>query len=417
MKAASRKEQSEFSPLLLIGVIVIAIGAFVLSLYLATQDALGPSSYSRSAIGYAGLAEVLRRLEIPVVRSRYNSLRKAGKKGVIVVAEPRRSEELDKITRMLTYGRKALFVLPKWTGKRNPARSGWLAEARMIPTLDAQSLLDLIKVNGLVYREPKAVKWTVNRLGREPDVKGQIQLIKSDRLRPIVASGEGVLVGEMKISRRRVWVLSDPDVLSNHGLGKPANPVFAMALIDGVRGGEGKVVFDESVHGFISHPVSPLRMLFEFPFYVVSLQGAAGVGLLLWATMGRFGSVARPPAALAAGKQELVDNVARLMGYAGHHKVMIYRYIHSTVRDAGRQIHAPRTLDGERLVQWLQRAGAARGVRRDCAEMIQRADELIRDQGSSLGSFVGLARDVYRWKREIVYGPSRNPKGDRSGPR
>ena len=136
MSVASGKGQSDFSPLLLIGVVVIAIGAFVLSLYLSTHeqeatDGLGPSSYSRSAIGYAGLAEVLRKLDVPVVKSRYNSLKKVGAAGMIVVAEPRRSEELDKITHALVLGKKVLVVLPKWTGKRNPARSGWLTDAKV----------------------------------------------------------------------------------------------------------------------------------------------------------------------------------------------------------------------------------------------------------------------------------------------
>lgn len=415
--------QSDFSPLLLIGVILVAIGAFVLSLWLATHeqeatDGLGPSSFSRSAIGYAGLAEVLRKLDVPVVQSRYNSLKKVGASGMVLVAEPRRTDEMDKITRALMFGKKALLVLPKWTGKRDPARSGWLKDARMAPTADAQSLVELVvDKQGLVYRQPGVAKWTANALGQAPAIAGDVQLIKSDRLRPIVAADKGVLVGELIVNGRKVWVLSDPDALSNHGLAKPGNPVFAFELINAVRGGVGKVVFDESVHGFISHPVSPLRMIFEFPFYIASLQGVVGICLLLWATLGRFGSIARPPAMMSAGKQELVDNVARLMGYAGHHKVMIHRYIHSTVRDAGRQIHAPRNLDGEQLVQWLQRAGAARGAQGDCADMIRRADELIRDRSSSLGSFVRLARDIYRWKREIIDGPSGNPKGDGSGSR
>jgi hypothetical protein len=419
MSAPVSKGQPVFSPLLLVGVVILAIGAFVLSLYLATReehatDGLGPSSYSRSAIGYAGLVEVLRKLGIPVVQSRYNSLKKAGGAGMLFVAEPRRSEELDKVTRALVRGRKVLLVLPKWTGKRNPARSGWLAEAVQRPALDAQSVLDFVVQKALVYRQPSVDKWTVNGLNQAPDIHGPVQLIKSDRLRPIVASDKGVLVGELTANGRRIWVLSDPDAISNHGLGKPGNPVFAVALINGVRGGQGKVVFDETIHGFLSQPASPLRMLFQFPFYIVALQGAAAIGLLLWASMGRFGTAASAPAALSVGKQELVDNVARLMGYAGHHKVMIHRYIHSTVRDAARQIHAPRNLDGEKLVEWLQRAGNARGVRLDCAELLQRADRLIEDRRSSLGAFVALARNTYRWKREIIDGPSRDPKGDRS---
>ena len=228
-------------------------------------------------------------------------------------------------------------------------------------------------------------------------------------------------MGELIVKGRKVWVLSDPDVLSNHGLGKAGNPVFA-GRVDQRHPGRtaGRSCSTRPSMASCLDPVSPLRMLFEFPFYIVSLQGARRRGP---AAVGDHGAVrlhdqtSRPR--WPAGKQELLDNVARLMEYAGHHKVMLHRYVHSTVRDAGRQIHAPRNLDGAELVEWLQRAGSReRRDQGDCADILHRADELLKEPQQRSGDrSSALARDIYRWKREIIDGPSRNPQGDRSGSR
>jgi len=82
-----------FSQRLLIGWIVAAVLTFAVSLYFMGNgsqgnDTVGPSTFSRSAIGYAGLADVLQRLDIPVVKSRYDSLGKLAAGSVLVIAEP-----------------------------------------------------------------------------------------------------------------------------------------------------------------------------------------------------------------------------------------------------------------------------------------------------------------------------------------
>ena len=71
-----------FSRKLLIGWISGAVAIFAVSLYfmgggeVAGPDSVGPSTFSRSAIGQAGIAEVLQQLGVTVVKSRANSLDK-----------------------------------------------------------------------------------------------------------------------------------------------------------------------------------------------------------------------------------------------------------------------------------------------------------------------------------------------------
>jgi hypothetical protein len=178
--------------------------------------------------------------------------------------------------------------------------------------------------------------------------------------------------------------------------------------------GGGKVVFDETVHGFVSKPLSPFFLLFSFPFVVATAQALIALALLLWATMARFGAPQSAPAPLSAGRSGLLQNVAKLIEFTGHQRVIVARYVRETVREVAHALHAPRALGGTALVAWLRRVGGARGVDIDCGALIEQA-ELLASAGSATGrreasALVRLARDTHRWKGEILDGRAGDPR-------
>jgi hypothetical protein len=403
-----------FSRRLLLGWIVGAVVVFAISLYfmgggeLGGPDSVGPSTFSRSAIGHAGIAEVMTQLGIPVVKSRSSSLDKLGAGSVLVIAEPRRTGPAEEAVRTLLKADTILMVLPKWTGLPSEQKSGWLREVTEGPTLDAQWALALVAPRGEVVREKTAVQWTTNALHVTPDPELPVQLVKGDRLRPIIGGSQGMLVGELTDKGRKVWVLADPDIIANHGLAREGNAALAVALIKALRQGEGSVVFDETVHGIVVRPVSPFLLLFRFPFVVATAQGLLAVALLLWAALGRFGAPQSAPPALSAGREGLLQNMAKLAEFTGHQDVIVKRYVQETVRDVAVALHAPRELSGAGLTAWLQRVGLARGVAIDCEAVLRQAAETgVRRRGPS--ALVRLARDIHQWKGEIVDGRSRHP--------
>src|SRR5262245_9507934 len=97
-----------------------AVAIFAVTLYLmgggelTGPTSVGPSTYSRSTIGHAGFADMLQRLNIPVVKSRYNSADRAGGGSVTVLAEPQVVRQIDDETRTLLGANTLLLVLPKW---------------------------------------------------------------------------------------------------------------------------------------------------------------------------------------------------------------------------------------------------------------------------------------------------------------
>jgi len=404
-----------FSRRLLLGWIVGAVVVFAISLVfmgggeLSGPDSVGPSTFSRSAIGHAGIAEVLAQLAIPVVKSRSSSLEKLSPGSVLVIAEPRRNDQSEDAIRTLLKARTILLVLPKWIGQASEQKDGWLRQVDERPTLDAQWALDLIASRGEVVRERSAVQWTTNALHITPAVDLPVQLVRGDRLRPIIGAMQGMLVGEISERDRKIWVLADPDVIANHGLVREGNAALALALIKALRAGDGTVVFDETVHGFVVRPVSPFLLLFRFPFVVATAQGLLAIALLLWATLARFGAPQAAPPPLRAGREGLLQNMAKLVEFTGHQDVVVKRYVQETVRDAAVQLHAPRELIGAGLmgaglVAWLQRVGLARGVAIDCEDVLRRAAVPGTGGRRNPSALVRLARDIHQWKGEIING-------------
>jgi hypothetical protein len=412
------KNLAVFSPRMLAAWLALALILFAGAVYFGVfgadnrnADTTGPSSFSRSAIGYAGFADIMRRLGIRVVKSRYASLSKVSPDGVLIVAEPPTLGAPQ--WRSLITARRVLLVLPKWYGRPSDSRPGWIEDAVTRPEPAAQALLQTAAPGATVARSTPGTSWSPNEIGEIPTVVDPLQLIRSDRLRPIVGSADGILLGELRTGDRRLWILADPDVIENHGLKDPANAQFSTKLINALRGSDGNVVFDETVHGYLETPNNPWRLPFQFPFVLATIQGALAVALLLWATMGRFGAPLAPPSALASGKQGLIANTAKLFELAGYQSVMVQRYVHSIIRDVGRQLHAPAGMSEAAMVEWLGRVGRARAVDVECGAVMRRVDELVQGRSRDPRSLAGLARQIYRWKREIIDGAARGSRHHR----
>ena len=405
-----------FSPRLLVGWIAGAVVIFAISLFLmgggelTGPDSTGASTFSRSAIGHAGIAEVLNRLGMPAVKSRYNSLEKLSPGSVLVIAEPRVARQSEEELRNLLKASTILLVLPKWMGLPSEQTQGWLRQVEERLPAEAQWALRLVAPRAEVVRETGEVTWTTNTLGLAPNIASPVQLVRGGGLRPIIAAGPNMLVGEISERNRKVWVLSDPDVISNHGLARAGNAALAVALFKRLRAGNGSVVFDETIHGHLAKPESPFMLLFRFPFVIATVQGLIAIALLLWATMARFGAPQSAPPALSAGRGGLLQNMAKLIEFTGHQPVMVARYVQENVQDVARQLHAPRSLAGQGLIAWLQRVAGARGVEIDCGALMQRAAEIGRSRRRDAASLVRLARDTHRWKGGILDGRARHSR-------
>lgn len=408
-----------FSPRQLIGWALAALATFALTFWLMATghgggggvEAIGPSAFSRSAIGYSALADLLRRLDVPIEKSRDAGVITHHANDLVVIAEPRNSAELEAGRARLISGRDTLYILPKWIGLEDPAHPGWLEKAAPLSVESANWVFKIIDIDATALRVDKMPTLPPTVLDVTPTIDGSVQLVASKILQPIIGTADGMLLGHATIRHREIWVLSDPDVLSNFGLSQGDNAVLAKLLFDMMRHETGAVIFDETVHGFTAPTVGALKLFVTWPYVIGTLQGLLAIGLLAWATMGRFGRPQPLAGPLTAGKVGLVANAARLITFAGHQDVMARRYVETVVQFVGRRLHAPAALSFPELIDWLANAAAARRVTVDTKSAIETAFSAASHPQHDAREYLLAIKALHVWKQELLYGRSDHPRG------
>lgn len=385
-------------------IVVVAVVSLITAVVLTIKSddlnesapSAGADSYSVSAIGHRGLVDILGKLDIPVVKSRGNSSDKA-KTGLLLVLEPTVStdEQRQRLRDLVKAAPRALVVLPKWYGSA-PVGDKWIEEAETLPPTEVEAVLNALDMSHLA---------SITRAGQGTGFRGE-DVIKSPTLRykpqvvdvgqaitPLVADPNGYA---LLFKSESVYVLSDPDVMNNHGLRLAENAQFSIALIDKLRNG-GAVIVDEVVHGYAQQP-SLLRTLFRFPLVLATMQVLICALLAIWAAMVRFGPkrAAAPP--IAPGKDFLIQNTAALLHYGGHHADALRRYLVQSVASVRQALHAP-ALQPNQLTAWLETVRKTRGGTISLVDLERDAHTADTPQQT-----VEVADRVYRWRMEMING-------------
>jgi hypothetical protein len=416
--------EGPFSSRALVWLISISVASFATWLVVgliapepADVESAEADAYSRSAIGHRAFVELMRAHDVPVVVSRFDSGQRAGLQALLVVAEPRldvdspaRSRQLQQ---MLRSARRTLLVLPKWQGREDRGHAGWLDRAGLVPpTAIARTLQDADVPAGYALPSAEGLQ-SCEGVPAGPTLQ-RPQLLRptgATGLKPLITCAGGWLLAEREDALGgRLLVLSDPDVLSNHGLGDGDNATVAWTVLGYARLPGQAVVLDETLHGHERVP-SLWRELFTFPLAVASVQGALVIGLLVWAGLGRFGAPVPPPPALSAGKGVLVENTAALLRLGGHSAYTLARYLESLKHEVARTLHAPAGLAPAELLDRLRRLGRRRRVTEDLGALETSVARLREDAAPPPAAVLAVARRVHRWRQEMLGGPERAGRG------
>lgn len=423
-------ERNPFSALtvgLMVAVGVIAFGlVLVLSAYapdLRTgQDGRG-HALSKSAVGYAGLVQLMRETDLPLQVSRTME----GRNGVVSLEvftpefetpvlelengdkDPETREGLggDKLVPSI-YSGTVLVILPKW--RTQPDSSGQ-DRVRKLGPIDIGSYTDDLKAlpgtaalardTGTAEVRLRGVSapfigrsFAVGRMEGLQTVsgKGVFPLIVDQRGRAVLAQlqREDGEAGESE-----AYILSDPDLFNNMGLKSLDRARFADAAIRGVRRGEGPVAFDLTVNGFGSDERSLLKLAFQPPFLAATLCALAAALLAGWQAAIRFGPTLRPERALAFGKGALADNAAGLIRLAGRQHRFGGPYAALVREQAADAAGLARDLSPEAKTAALDRLR-----RGEPFSALATAAEGVRDPAALLAA----ARNLYRWRVEMTRG-------------
>ncbi|HUL09918.1 MAG TPA: DUF4350 domain-containing protein [Candidatus Acidoferrum sp.] len=402
--------------LLLIGVgglsFLCAVVLIVFGQDLLPTSTVQANAYSQSAIGHMAFVETLRALGIRVLVSRSDSAQKAGPGDLLIVAEPPAAKKDDQYLRSLLEADRVLLILPKWVASTDFNNRRWAREVYRLPPANADDILHIVASQGSTKAVQREIDWKPNRFGGEASL-AQPQLMTADGLTPIIDSNLGVLLGEADNSYGRLWVLSDADLISNQGLKRGDNALIAVGMVQALLSAGGSVIVDEVIHGF-RRERNVWRALLEFPIIIITINAFAAVAVLLWAATGRFGSPLPIDPPLKAGKTTLIGNAAGLLLFGGHAAEILGRYLAVTFADVARRVHAPAQLAGAALDPWLERIGKARGVGREPAQLRREAELATAPGSADERRLLHVARDLYRWKREMLHGSGDDSLGRRT---
>jgi|GEM_PF-1504800 len=409
MKQFTGKAQGDlFSPRTLFWLFAIGISSFLIALsiliFADDQNRSGRAAahpYSDSAIGHRVFVEYLKELGISTILSRDPILGRDESDSVLVLLEPPTTNlGADDVLQLFADERAILLVLPKWDGEADPENPGFLAKAWLKPASGIDRLLRLLDTDIGIIRRQNTQSWVQNDLGVVPSFT-QPQLIRSDEIEAIIRSENGILFGRSEFSGRDIFVLSDPDILNNHGIDEGQNHILVARMMDYIRGEEGAVFVDATLHGFVQSQ-NLWRRVFEFPFVIVTMCAFATLLIYLWAASPRFGGPKRHVQRLQPGKSGLIENTASLLDRHGSQALVLRDYFDLTLEQVRARLHLGTQLSSKDLARRLDKIGASRGVEERYSDLRVTLNAQISSLNVEGAAGQNLARRLHFWRRDIL---------------
>jgi hypothetical protein len=398
---ARGRGQGTFRPGMIMAIVAIGIAAFVAMLVLGAYAPNlrsgrngGTHALSNAATGFSGIVQLARATGRNPLILRDESLLDT-EDLVVLTPENGSTDMTDVLAARPT--KPTLVVLPKWNTEPDSRRTGWVRSRGLRPVWDPERTLApdhpmrvqrhrsggvrLLTVPG---HAPQAMRFTA---------PGPLQTVAGPGLKPIVTdpAGRAVLA---QVGEQPLFLLSDPDLLSNRGMADRRQAAAALAMLDFLNSTDaGSVTFDVTLNG-LGQTRSPLRLMFDPPFLAVTLALAAALLLAGLQAMSSFGPTRRPKRAIAFGKAALIDNAAALVRQARRETRLGGRYA-EMIRDKAATVFAvPARLRDDAVTEYLDRLdgrssfsalASAAAEARSREELLAAAQALHRWQGEKKG--------------------------------
>lgn len=265
-----------------------------------------------------------------------------------------------------------LLALPKWRG--GFAITGIAHEQTQVPAPAAQRLVTQTRLSG-ARLAPVENRITTARVAAAPAGAApreialfRAQLIRADSLprgcSALVTLAQGVLVAECRApDTPPLWVLSDPDILNNHGLAMADNAAFAADLVRALRGADARPVLLAPSPVWIADDESSephqrtgedLARFFAWPLSALWLMGAAVLGLAVWRGAVRFGPARMPGRdAPASSRRAAIAAKARLLRLSGADARMAAEHARAHMADMAAEALGPGAANDAGVARWL----------------------------------------------------------------
>ena len=369
---------------------MLVLGAYAPDLRSAHNG--GSHALSNAATGFSGLVRLAEDTgRRPVIVRSQPDLKN---ENLAVITPDHGSADLSKILEARG-PRATLIVLPKWLTIPDPKNSGWVRVLTLLPTSDPERTLypetplKITRSKGhgeVLVSNPADASRGLHFLA--PAV---VQTMSGKGLQPLITTPKGEIL-LAKLNRGNTYVLSEPDLINNHGMGDERQARAALALLDYLNStGNDGILFDVTANG-LGHSKSPLKLAFDVPFLAVTLTIFTAMLLAAWQALIRFGPVQNRERAIAFGKAALVDNSAALIRKAGREAHLGSRYVDLIRERAISLFRLPATLDPEALDARLE----GLDTRRSFASAAEAAIN-----ARSREELLGAAQSLNQWLEEV----------------
>ena len=385
--------------MILVGILCFAgfVVLFAFSLGPAARDG-GAHAASRSAVGFAGLVELLQATGTPALTSRSRTLEEAPGGGLLVLTPPP-GQAPPRSVSDLVRADAVLLVLPKWRTTALEEHPGWVQEVGLLlPETVLTALPGKHGQTAVLRRQgTKPPRLTTDRAGYTAATAigptQSLQVLEHSGLTPVITDGGGGVV--LGVDGDSLFVLSDPDLLNNAGLSDARGAAAAVALIKALSG-SNPVTFDLSMDGF-GRSRNPLRAIFQPPLLGATLCAVSACVLAGLLSAVRFGPALAARRGFELGKTALASNSAALIARAGREARMSVPYAELSRSLAARALGLSRRLGPAETEAALDRM--RRGGTPALGSLLVRAGAVRNRAG-----LLEIARSLYRWRQELVRG-------------
>lgn len=292
-------------------------------------------------------------------------------------------------------GKATLLVLPKWDSLPDSKKPGWVRVSGLLPASEPEGVLapetKLKVTRARTKGQPLATVPSHAPTQLRFPAPAVTQAIANEALQPIVTDAAGRIV-LARLGDAPLYILAEPDLLNNHGIGDAGRAQAALALLDFLNSTDAEgIYFDVTLNG-LGTSKSPLKLAFDPPFLAVTLTIAAALLLAGLQAVSRFGVPLRPERAIAFGKSALVDNSAALVRKAGREARLGWRYAEMIKDQMAAILRLPPTLPDDKVVERLDALKSDLDFS-SLAEQAAGAD--TRD------GVLAAARALHHWQQEV----------------
>jgi hypothetical protein len=354
----------------------------------------GATPQSESAIGQKAFVTFLETMDVQTGFSFGEMLSFVGVDQLTMLIEPDPAAiSFQDLPRRMD-AKTVLLVLPKWKETADKDKPRWISQAGLMERAAVREMANAVVAGVDIIRLGTPVNFNRNDYRNAPTLK-RPQLMRSARLKPIIAAPEGILLGSIKRGRSTIYVLSDPDLLNNHGLDNGNNGQLILGIVNRLRG-DGGISIDYGIYRNIGAK-SMWRRLVEPPLVGITAVLFLSILLLLWHTSTRFGQPLSVPLPLERGKLALITNSAALFQTREHSYDLLEKYLDQQLNEILRQQPHIARLAGLARINALDHLSQTRGAHQKYSDIDAQVKARAIDPAQ-------LAQLIYAWKQEILRG-------------